>query len=292
MPYSIQDAVLIGLTTLGLTASDTVNINASNIRPQNNITLSRTFTAPASGAIPLNKLMTVTGDPAGSDVRMQRDIITGEGPHGFKDLRNRYAGTNFNGPPGANSHLGYTDHLYMSVTGGGTLNVGRVSYAHGVVSNGSHVNELRLYDAGDSIIHASGGTMGDVVGFRVSGIGHPTNVARAVGLRVVDFSASQYAIGAQISTKAGPGKMAILVDGDAPSAIVGKVKVGSRAVPQHAMDVVGDAQVTGAYRFANGLTITSGPGMPSFPAAKGSLHLSTDFGMVQNIDGNMGWVRK
>ena len=292
MPTPIADAVLIGITALGLTASDSVNVNASNFRPQHNITVARTVQAPPGNTNPFNQLVDATGDQSGtSDFRMNRKIVAAQGPHGFKDVRANYTGVNINIVPGAIAQHAYTDHSYVTVTGGGTLTTGRTHYGHFGVSNGSHVADARVYEAGDLII-ANGGSVNVSTGLKIDNIGHPSAVATAYGVRVADFQATGLVVGLDLSTTAGRGKHAIRSLGDAPSVHAGKVRIGSRIPPQYAMDVTGDAQVTGMYRFANGVVLASGPGMPSYPAARGSMYLSTDFGMVINTDGNMGWVRK
>jgi len=290
MPTPIADAVLIGVTALGLNAGDRVDLNASIYQINRPITFVQRFQAPAGNTNPINTLVTVTGDPSGkSDVRMQRQIISSEGSADFVDLRNRYAGTNHNGT--GTVVRSYTDHLYTSVTGGGHLDVGRVNYSHWVVSNGSTVNDATVFEAGDLIL-SNGGRVGTSHGFRVDNIGHAQNVDIAYGLRVANFAAAKYAVGVEVNTMAGPNAWAVRSNGTAPNALNGRTRIGSTAPPQYALDVSGDAQVTGVYRFANGVIIGSGPGMPPYPAMKGSLYISTDFGMVVNTDGNMGWVRK
>lgn len=292
MPTPIADAVLIGITALGLNPSDKVSLNASIYQLNSTVTISRAFQAPPGGTQPINVLMEVTGDASGSsDVRMHREIISAQGQHGFKDVRSRYAGVNIHTQPGSVTQHAYTDHSYVTVTGGGTLTTGRTHYGHFGVSNGSHIADARVYEAGDLII-ANGGSVNVSTGLKIDNIGHPSAVATAYGVRVADFQATGLAVGLDLSTTAGRGKYAIRSLGDAPSVHAGNTRIGSRTPPQYAMDITGDAQVTGLYRFANGVTIGSGPGMPSYAAMKGSTYLSTDFGLVINTDGGMGWVRK
>jgi hypothetical protein len=292
MPYSIQDAVLIGITALGLNPTDKVVLNASIYQLNSTVTISRAFQAPARNTNPINVLMTATGDASGtSDVRMQREIMGAEGPNNFADVRNRYAGVNINTAPGTTAAHAYTDHSYVTVTGGGALGTGRAHFGHFGASNGSYIHEARVYEAGDLSL-ASGGKVNISTGLRVANIGNDTDVNYAYGVQIANFSAAHLAVGMELRTMSGRGKWAIRAIGDAPTALAGKTRIGSTAQPQHALDVTGDAQVTGVYRFANGVIFASGPGMPSYPAAKGSLYLSTDFGMVQNTDGNMGWVRR
>lgn len=296
MPTPIADAVLIGITALGLNPSDRVSLNASIYQLNSTVTISRAFQAPPGGTQPINVLMEVTGDASGtSDVRMHREIISAQGQHGFKDVRSRYAGVNIHTQQGSVTQHAYTDHSYVTVTGGGTLNYGRTHYGHFGVSNGSHVKEARVYEAGDLII-ANGGTVDLIQGLRVANIGHPTAVNTAFGLWVSNFQAANLAVGLELGTMQGRGKWAIRASGDANNAFAGKTRfgtfTGAVVPPQHAVDIAGDAQVTGVYRFANGVTIGSGPGMPSYAAARGSMYLSTDFGLVINTDGGMGWIRK
>ncbi len=291
MPTPIADAVLIGITALGLNPSDRVSLNASIYQLNSTVTISRAFQAPPGGTQPINVLMEVTGDASGtSDVRMHREIISAQGANGFKDVRSRYAGVNIHTQQGSVTQHAYTDHSYVTVTGGGTLTTGRTHYGHFGVSNGSHVNEARVYEAGDLII-ANGGTVNISTGLRIGNIGHPQAVTSAYGVRIPDFHATNLVVGLDLATTAGRGKHAIRSLGDAPSIHAGKVRIGSATIPpQYAMDVTGDAQVTGLYRFANGVTIGSGPGMPSYAAARGSMYLSTDFGQYINRDGSMGWA--
>jgi hypothetical protein len=290
MSYPIQEAVLLGLTTLGLVAADRVVVNAGNFTLKPTITVEKSFVAPPGNTNPINVLTTVQGDASHtSDVRMQREIISAQGTNGFKDVRNRYAGTNLHHQPGATVQHTYTDHLYVTVTGGGHLNYGRAHYAHYGVSNGSTVSHARVYEAGDLII-ANGGTVDTSTGLRVANIGHESAVRAAVGVQVANFNATQYAVGVEVNTLAGPGKWGYRATGDANHALNGKTRFGGLHAPQYPVDVTGDAQVTGAYRFANGVTFSSGPGTPPAPAAKGSMYLSTDFGPYENRDGGMGWV--
>jgi hypothetical protein len=290
MPYAIQDAVLIGVTALGLNPTDKVLLNASIYQLNTTVTLSRAFQAPAGNTNPINVLTEVTGDASGSsDVRMQREIITATGPNGFKDVRNRYAGIHVNTAPGTFVQHAYTDHSYIIASGGGRLGVGRIHFGHYGVANGTHVDEARIYEASDLVI-ANGGTVGVSTGLRVAGIGHPTAVSHAFGVQVANFNAANSAVGVDVWTMQGPNKWAFRAGGSANNAFAGHTRVGSTIPPQYPLDVTGDAQVTGAYRFANGLTITSGPGAPGFPAARGSMYLSSDFGPYENRDGGMGWV--
>lgn len=295
MPTTIADAVLIGITALGLNAGDKVELNASIYQINRPMTFVHRFQAPRGNTNAINKLATVAGDPSGTtDYRMQRQIVSSEGPADFVDLRNRYAGTNHNGTGRVNRT--YTDHLYLSVTGGGSTGPATILYAHGLVANDSFVEDMRVFEAGDLFL-TNGGRVNNSVGLRVDNIGHPTNAKFAYGVQVANFDASHAVAGVEVSTTARLSTMnamkhAFSAIGDAPSRFAGKVRFGSTAQPQYPVDVLGDAQVTGLYRFANGVTMGSGPGMPSYPAAKGSLYLSTDYGLVQNTDGNMGWNRR
>jgi hypothetical protein len=289
MPTTLFDVVLAGTIVLGQSPADKIVQNASIYQLNTTLTYTRTFQATPGTNLPLNVLMKATADPSGTTkLMMQRQIMDAEGVNNWADVRNRYAGVTSSGT-GRIEHM-YTDHLYTTVTGGATVGNARTVYAHMGVSNG-RIEKAVVFEAGDLIIPESG-TVQHSRGFQVDNIGHATNVQYATGIHVANFDATHAAIGIDVNTIGGPGKVALRTTGDAPILFRGMTRIGSNIAPRYPLDVTGDVQATGVYRFANGVILASGPGMPSYAAARGSVYLSTDFGLVINQDGAMGWARK
>jgi hypothetical protein len=292
----VQDAVLIGLTVIGLSASDPVTINASQFSLANGTAVTRAMgTAGPGTSLGLQYLTTASGNAAGtSDIRPVLQKSTLSGPYGASQLVHGQLQVEARHTAGTLGLVGgEIGYIQLGKSGSTTGNIETIrGYDFHIANEGTgNIATSVHFGAGNLDLLDGYGKMGTVIGFRSGNLGHANRVTAAA----IGYDAANMTGGAPLTASyrsqmtAGTNKWGAYFVGDASNAFAGPTRFGSNHPPQTAIDVTGDARVTGAFRFANGVTFTSGPGTPAYPAARGSMYLSTDFGPYENRDGGMGW---
>jgi hypothetical protein len=301
MSTTVLDAILVGLTAIGISPSDTLTVNASVAALTNNVAITRNIgvAAPTGATVGLQYRTTVSGDPSGnSDVRASLHGLTLSGSYGAALVNARSSQLDLTHTAGTVASSIYDlSYIRLGRLGSSTGNVNSVrGYDFHVANEGSgNIGTAVWFSASDVDLLDGTGFIDTAIGFRVGNLGHASRVRGAA----IGFDSANMTGGAPLTVSyrsmmtAAPGKWALYFPGGASSAHAGKVRVGSTTPPAATLDVSGDVSAT-QYVLPGGVGIYSGPGIPAFTAARGSLYLRTDGSgqHYRNSDGSTGWIEK
>jgi hypothetical protein len=179
--------------------------------------------------------------------------IHGQGANNFDFVRESYAGTHGDGTGTIANLSGRHQYLWLTTN---SATQAKVYEGHVRLDGpGDITGEVDVYRAVSTSLGV-GGTINRIVAFSCGDIGHATQVTDAFALDIPDLVALASSIGVRSAQSAGSGKYFIAGLGDAQSVHLGKFKIGATTSPAEALDVSGNAKISGSLQVGGGTALT------------------------------------
>lgn len=252
-----------GATQISIGESTYTN-NATTWTFGNNYTATRAAGAVAAGPTAVTLLRastTFSGDAAGTSViDAHRFDSVGSGGNNINVIRNLLANAEYSGT-GTLAAANSIEARYVN-SSSGTITVARSFLSLPVISGTGGITTYNDFDSVAGNL-SSTGAIGTRNAYRAGNIGHATLVSNAVGFQSDDMTAATTLTASFNSAMtSGVGKWGFRHTGNANNAFNGNTRIGSTTAPTVALDVTGDAIVSGNTTLgdASGDTLTINAG--------------------------------